>query len=182
MIRYAMTEGFVDTEANLMEAKSRIEAFDLKSKVVQRQRKKAREANEQGLGYIRAWQFAEAVQAFRTAYEADPADVEVLNNLGHAYFRQGDFLTAEPWLLRTLTMAPGRSSAWGDLGQLYAKQGDERKAVACLANAYRFTRNHDASRRFFRGLADDESQEVAVREAARKVLQLRLVQAQNGAL
>jgi Flp pilus assembly protein TadD len=121
MIRHAMYEGLVDTEANILEAKGRIEAFDLKSTVVQRQRKKAREANVKGLGYIRAWQFAEAVQAFRIAYEADPGDVEVINNLGHAYFREGDFLTAEQWLVRTLTMALGRSSAWGDLGQLYAK-------------------------------------------------------------
>jgi Tfp pilus assembly protein PilF len=182
MIRHAMQEGLVDAWANILEAKGRIEAFDLKNQVVQRQRKKAREANEQGLGYIRAWQFAEAVQAFRTAYAADPADVEVINNLGHAYVRQGNFPAAEQWLLRTLTMAPGRSSAWGDLGQAYASQGEIKKGVACFANAYRFARNHDASRRFFESLADDEHQYPTVREAARNVLQLRLVQAQSGAL
>jgi cytochrome c-type biogenesis protein CcmH/NrfG len=75
-------------------------------------------------------------------------------------------------------MAPGRSSAWGDLGQVYARQGNTNKGVGCFANAYRFARNQEASRRFFQGLADDEGQHAAVREAARQVLQLRLVQAQ----
>jgi tetratricopeptide (TPR) repeat protein len=104
----------------------------------------------------------------------------VINNLGHAYIWQDDLPRAEEWLLRALTMTPGRSYAWADLGHVYAKQGDVDKGVACFANAYRFARNQEASRRAFQRLADDESQSAAVREAARRVLQLRLVQAQNG--
>jgi Flp pilus assembly protein TadD len=179
MISYATNADVVESEAKILGAKRDIEALKVKNQGVQRQRKKAREANEKGLEHIRAWQFAEAVQAFRTAAEADPADIEVINNLGHAYFRQGDLPRAEEWLLRTLTMAPGRSTAWADLGQAYASQGDIKKGVACFANAYRFARNQDVSRRFFQGLADDENQQAMVREAARQVLQLRLVQAQN---
>ena len=105
--------------------------------------------------------------------------MEVINNLGHTYFRQGDFPMAEPWLLRALMMAPGRSSAWGDRGQMYAKQGEEKKAIVCFANAYRFARNQDAARRFLGELAHPESQDAPVRDAARKLLQLRLVQTQN---
>jgi Tfp pilus assembly protein PilF len=76
----------------------------------------------------------------------------VINNLGHAYFRQGDFLSAEQWLQWTLTMAPGRSSAWANLGLVHARQGDGNKAVAYLANAYRFARNQDATRRVLQAL------------------------------
>ena len=62
---------------------------------------------------------------------------------------------------------------------MYAKQGEEKKAIACFAKAYRFARNQDAARRFLEELAHPESQDAPVRDAARKVLRLRLVQAQN---
>jgi tetratricopeptide (TPR) repeat protein len=179
MIRYAMNGDVVDSEAKILGVKRDIEALNLKSQVVQRQRKKAREANDRDLQHLRRWEVPEAVQAFRTAAEVDPADIEVINNLGHAYTWQDDLPRAEKWLLRTLTMAPGRSYAWADLGQVYAKQGDVKKGVACFANAYRFARNQDASRRLFQELVEDENQHAAVREAARQVLQLRLVQAQH---
>jgi hypothetical protein len=177
MIRYAMSEDVTDTEAKILTAKRDIEALNLKSQAVQRQRKKAREANDRGLQHLRRWEVPEAVQAFRTAVEADPADIEAMNNLGHAYLWQDDLPRAEAWLLRALTMAPGRSYAWADLGHVYAKRGEITKGVACFANAYRFARNQDVSRRSFQGVADDEGQHAAVREAARQVLQLRLVQA-----
>jgi hypothetical protein len=177
MIRYAMSKDVADSEAKILTAKRDIEALNLKSQAVQRQRKKAREANDRGLQHLRRWEVPEAVQAFRTAVESDPADIEAMNNLGHAYLWQDDLPQAEAWLLRALTMAPGRSYAWADLGHIYAKQGEIAKGVACFANAYRFARNQDVSRRSFQGIADDEGQHAAVREAARQVLQLRLVQA-----
>jgi hypothetical protein len=90
MIRYAMNERVTDSEAKILGVKRDLEALNLKNQVIQRQRKKAREANDRGLQHLRRWEVPEAVQAFRTAVEADPADIEAINNLGHAYLWQDD--------------------------------------------------------------------------------------------
>jgi hypothetical protein len=63
-----------------------------------------------------------------------------------------------------------------NLGQAYAKQGQQSIAVACLASGYRFSKNQSATRQFLRKLAD-EDEDAAVRNAARQTLQLPLVQA-----
>ena len=98
-----------------------------------------------------------------------------MNNLGDAYQRLYNLQAAEPLLLLALVFAPGRANAWANLGQVYAKQGQHSAAVACYANAYRFSRNQDATRQLFQKWAEDE--EYGVREAARQTLQLSLVQA-----
>jgi len=77
-------------------------------------------------------------------------------------------------LFLALVFTPGRANAWANLGATYAKQGQHATAVACLANAYRFSRNQDATRQFLQQWAEGEDQEV--REAARQTLQLLLVQ------
>jgi hypothetical protein len=50
-------------------------------------------------------------------------------------------------------------------------------AVACLANAYRFSKNQTATRAFLQKLADDLEQDAAVRSAVQRTLQLPIVQA-----
>jgi Flp pilus assembly protein TadD len=120
-------------------------------------------------------QIAEAAQEFQAAYQVDPTDAEIINNLGYAYQRLDNLQAAEPLLLLALVFAPGRSNAWVNLGATYAKQGQPATAVACLANAYRFSRNPEATRQFLQQWAESERQEI--REAARQTLQLQLVQA-----
>jgi hypothetical protein len=68
-------------------------------------------------------------------------------------------------------------NAWVNLGEAYAEQGQHSIAVACLANGYRFSKNQTATRQFLQKLADDEDQDVAVRNAARETLRLPFVQA-----
>lgn len=174
MIAIAITNGGVDREAEIAAAKHHIEALNLQGRLVHGARKPARDANTKGLGYLQSGQVAEALRAFEAAYQADPADVEILENVGYAHLRQGDPDTAEPWLLRALALAPGRASVWANLGQVYARQGNRAAAVACLAHAYRFSRRQDTTRQFFGRLLEDA--DAHVREAAEQVLQLRLVQ------
>ena len=83
-----MNKGVIDSEANILAAKRDIEALNLKGQVVQRQRKKAR-------AYSR-WTICRSGSGVSYRIRGGSADVEVINNLGHAYFRQGDFPTAEP--------------------------------------------------------------------------------------
>ena len=76
-----------------------------------------------------------------------------------------------------LVLSPGRVNAWVNLGQAYAKQGQDSIAVACLASGYRFSKNQTATRQVLQKLVDDEDEDAAVRKAARQTLQLTLVQA-----
>ena len=106
----------------------------------------------------------------------EPRRLGGLNNFGYAYLRSHDPEAAEPWLILALVLSPGRVNAWVNLGQAYAKQGQQSIAVACLASGYRFSKNQSATRQFLRKLAD-EDEDAAVRNAARQTLQLPLVQA-----
>jgi tetratricopeptide (TPR) repeat protein len=174
MITAAMSDGGVQHEEQISAIKRRIETLNLKGRLPTISRKRARDANERGLNYIRDGQFALAVEAFRAGQEADPADIEITNNLGHAYLRHDDMHTAEQWLLQALMLAPGRSSAWADLAQTFAKQGNLTAAQACFAHTYRFSRNKDTTRRMLEGLTTDAHEQVAA--AAKQALQLPLIQ------
>ena len=99
--------------------------------------------------------------------------MSLINNLGYAYLLHGNLPAAEQWLLRTLAFAPGRTNGWANLGLTYAHRGDVRNAVACWANAYRFSRNQETTRQFLQKWGEDTNGHV--REAARQALQLQLV-------
>src|SRR6185437_15321684 len=90
------------------------------------------------------------------AHQRAPTDVEIVNNFGYAYLRSHDPEAAEPWLILALVLSPGRVNAWVNLGQAYAKQGQQSIAVACLASGYRFSKNQSATRQFLRKLADED--------------------------
>jgi Flp pilus assembly protein TadD len=177
MIAYAMTDGGYGNAEAIMAEKRQIEALPLDRHVEPDAHQRARAANERGLHVLREGDMEEAVQAFKTAYELAPADVEIVNNFGYAYLRHNDPEAAEAWFLLTLVLAPERVNGWVNLGEAYARQGQPSMAVACLANGYRFSKNPPATRQFLQKLSEDEGEDAAVRSAARQTLQLPLVQA-----
>jgi Tfp pilus assembly protein PilF len=168
--------GAGDAEA-IMALKRQIEALPLNRHVEPSAHLRARAANERGLQVLREGHMAEAVQAFQTAHQLDPTDVEIVNNFGYAYLRHNDPEAAEAWFLLALVLAPERVNAWVNLGQAYAKQGQQSMAVACLATGYRFSKNQTATRQFLHKLAEDEEEDEEVRKAARQTLRLPLAQA-----
>jgi Flp pilus assembly protein TadD len=176
LISYAMANGGVGNAQAIMAERRHIEALPLNRDVETGAHQRARAANDRGLDLLHEGHMAEAVQAFQAAYELAPTDVEIVNNFGYAYLRSHDPEAAEPWLILALVLSPGRVNAWVNLGQAYAKQGQQSIAVACLASGYRFSKNQSATRQFLRKLAD-EDEDAAVRNAARQTLQLPLVQA-----
>jgi clan AA aspartic protease (TIGR02281 family) len=173
MTMLASTEGGIEREVDILAAKRRIEALHIKDRFDRKQRTQARQENEKGLQYLQGGQLTEAVTAFQVASQTDPAAVEIVNNLGYAYLLQGDLPAAEQSLLRTLAFAPGRTNAWANLGHTYAHRGDVRGAVACFANAYRFSRNQETTRQFLQKWGEEANDHV--REAARRTLQLQLI-------
>lgn len=105
------------------------------------ERRLARDLNERGLALWQRQRFGEAAVFFRQAREADASDAEISENLGYALLKSGQVAQAEPAILDALTLAPGRASAWGTLGLIYAKQDKHREGVAAVLTAYRFTRD-----------------------------------------
>jgi Tfp pilus assembly protein PilF len=176
MITHAMAHGGAGDVEGIMAAKRQIEALRLDQRVEPAARQRARAANERGLRAFRDGQLGDAVQAFQSAYQLAPTDVEIVNNFGFAYLWSQDPEAAEPWLLLALVLAPERVNAWVNLGEAYAKQGKRNMAIACMANGYRFSKYPGATRQFLQTLAGDEKQDPEIREAARQTLQLPLAQ------
>jgi hypothetical protein len=93
---------------------------------------KASEINKEGLQFLKTKQYDLASQRFREASEKDPSDAKYLSNLGFAEMLLGQLEQAERDLVLSIQAAPYRQVAWGDLGEVFAKQGREDDAVACL--------------------------------------------------
>ncbi|MGH8613740.1 MAG: tetratricopeptide repeat protein [Gammaproteobacteria bacterium] len=133
-------------------------------------RKRARALNDKGLRYFSAQDFDKAVTVFQLAAKSDPGDIEIINNLGYALMKAGRLPESEQALIKTLRIAPDRTSAWANLGHVYAMTGKKREAVACFTNAYRFSQNAEKTKNVFTDLSQNhENQNVrqALAEALR---------------
>ncbi|GAB3625369.1 hypothetical protein PTE30175_01475 [Pandoraea terrae] len=108
-----------------------------------RDRAIARDANNEGRAALQARDFGAAIEAFRRGAEADPADIEILNNLGYAYGEAGESDDAVETLSEVLMRAPKRSSAWANLSDVLADTGHLSEATAALGTALHYSGNRD---------------------------------------
>jgi hypothetical protein len=155
-------------EEKLLEVKRRAE-----KSLPRRQgnRKIARAANDRGLAYLQSGQLVDAAGAFLDGITANPADVEIVNNLAYAYLLNNDPLSAEEYVFIALTMQPNRSAAWGNLGQAYVKKGQMADAVASFTNAYRFSRDLNQTHSYFLALMEKEN-DVNLKQVLRQATQV----------
>lgn len=93
--------------------------------------------NKIGLAGLKVAEYNEAVKMFNSATQADPSDPKYLSNLGFAEMKAGDLDSAKNHLYSSLAIAPSRSVAWGDLGEVFAKKSEQEKAVACFLIGYK---------------------------------------------
>lgn len=168
LIQLAVENGGIDNEQTILETKQLVEKLP---KPKGGDRKKARVLNDKGLEYLKAGQSSLAIQSFQESLKTDPSDIEVVNNLGYAYLTENNS-NAEQYLLQAIKMAPGRTSAWANLGQFYAKQDKNEFAVACFAHAFRFSQNRNKTIQFLNGLVDKDETLKAI---VAKTLQLKLI-------
>ena len=134
--------------------------------------KEARAANQQGLEALKRSDYQAAATAFQQAQQLDPADVEVAGNLGYANFKLGQLKRAEHQLVYAVSLAPGRSSSWYNLGQVYGAMNDAAKATGAFANAYRFSQNRPKTEEFIRQALLLPENNDATRAALSRALQL----------
>lgn len=133
-------------------------------------RKRARALNDEGLSYLNTQEPDKAVASLQLATKMDPGDIEIVNNLGYALMKAGRLREAKQALMKTLLTAPDRTSAWANLGHVYAMMEKKREAVGCFTNAYRFSQNTEKTKNVFTDLSKKhENQNVrqALAEALR---------------
>jgi hypothetical protein len=102
-------------EAALDSALARLESMP---RPARGDRKTARQLHANGIVLLSQEGLASlAVEKLRLAHEADPLDVQVLNDLAFAEQRAGEHRAAIDHLLQTLRLAPTRTSAWVNLAE-----------------------------------------------------------------
>jgi hypothetical protein len=141
-------------------------------------RSRARGSNDLGLQDVQAGNYPEAIKLFREAYEVDPADPEVLNNLAYALLLSGDAVGAVPVLVKTLTVAPRRGMAWETLGQVLAALGETGSPVGAFRASVEVSSDRDRARQRLVRVAE-KSPNPAVSEAIRSSLSERQGRAEN---
>ncbi len=179
MISHAGTDGGISQVQLIEAAKKRLEDLPLQYPVDEQKQAQAQEQKAKGLDALRDGRVSEAIQAFHEAHRLVAGDAEVLDHLGQAYLRKGELAQAQRVLFRTLVLAPGQEATWIKLAQTYARQGNRYAAVACFANAYRFSRDPGELRNLLQELAENNTA-TEVRMAATQTLALQLLR--NGTL
>lgn len=141
--------------------------------------KDARLANQRGLEALKLNDYAAAASAFQQAQQADPADVEVAGNLGYAQLKLGQLKRAEQQLAYAIALAPGRSSSWFNLGQVYGEQGAVEQATGAFANAWRYSQNRPKTEEFLRQALTAPENGATTRAALQRALALAPAPAPN---
>lgn len=153
MLEYALNDGGLSHESEIQQTKLQIESSP---KPVGGNKKAARTLNAKGLALSKKGDFNDAVKMFAEASKSDRSDVEIVNNLGFSYLKQGNLDSAQQAITMALTLSPDRATAWENLGELFGVKGDISKAVACFSNVYRFSKDRLKIHQYMKKLNENE--------------------------
>jgi Flp pilus assembly protein TadD len=107
-------------------------------------KKLARKLNTEALDALRAKDYSQGVSLLQKAHEANPADIEVSDNLGYALLLAGNPAKAEAQEMIALQYAPERASAWANLAEASARQGKSKQGIAAYLAGYRLSKKPEA--------------------------------------
>jgi Flp pilus assembly protein TadD len=99
--------------------------------------------NAKGLAEFNKENFTEAAASFERAAAADPADVEIMANLGYALLKAGRAQEAKKPLRDALAIDPRRASAWAALADTLFETGDDDGTLAALLLTHEFSENRE---------------------------------------
>jgi len=95
----------------------------------------ARRANEAGLNHLARGELDPAVDDFRRALTADVSFGPAHNNLGRAYYKQGDWYQAAWEFEYAAKLLPRHAQPRNNLGLVLEEAGELDRAVACYRDA-----------------------------------------------
>ena len=153
MLEYALNDGGLSHESEIQQTKLQIESLPRPAKG---NKKAARAINAKGLASLKESDFNNAVKMFEEANKLAKSDIEIVNNLGFSYLKQGNLDSAQQTITIALTMSPDRATAWENLGEVFGVKGDVNKAVACFSNAYRFSKDRLKMHQYMKKLNEKE--------------------------
>ncbi len=82
-----------------------------------------------GLSYLNSDNNSQALYYLNKAYEINPNDPEILNALGIAYSKVGEYEKAKKMFLKAIEKDPDRAETYTNLGALLAKEKQYEKAL-----------------------------------------------------
>jgi len=168
-VQRMLSQSLKNDEAGLNTSRQQLENLP---RPARQNMKEARALNQQGLDALKRNDYATAATALQKAQELDPADIEIAGNLGYANLKLGQFKRAAHQLIYAISLAPGRTSSWFNLGQVYGALGDVEKATGAFAMTYRTSQNPAKTADFIRqALALPENNDTT-REALKRTLEL----------
>lgn len=154
-------------ESSVLEYKLLIEAQPRKK---HENRIEARKRNNNGLRALNYGDAAEALKEFKVASEMDPADPEIINNVGFALGNLGRYHEAAEHIRSALLISPGRSVTWYNLGEIFSKLDDQKAAESAWRIAYLFSTNKNKTLKFLANAAEDQSLSSKSRKTVISVL------------
>jgi len=157
------------TTNNFDNVKSSMDSLGIQQKPARGNKKIARAKNKDGITALNTSDFKGAVVLFTEGISADQGDIELVNNLGYALMMDGQPDSAKSKLIDVLNMDIARSGAWANLGEVFAKSGNQDNAVAAFKLSYYFSRAPEKTIVFFKKLSDTDPDEN-VRNASNKAV------------
>lgn len=139
-------------------------------------RKAARALNDKGLAEFKGKNYGQAVALLQQASETDPADVEILSNLGYVALQANQIDAAVSALTNSLLIDPRRTSTWTPIAELYVIRGKSENAVRALLLGYEFSSNKEKTITVYETqstAAERESMRPIFAEAMKKIYALR---------
>jgi len=141
-------------------------------------RRLARAFLDQGLGLLgQDGKANDAVKLLMQAHEADPLDVQILNDLAYAELMAQRYEQARIHLLQVLKLAPSRSGAWFNLAELRVSVSNANEnqnaiddSVRCFIVGYWFSSNRGKALQYIRDKATMQS-ELPLGKASQIALQ-----------
>jgi predicted Zn-dependent protease len=153
--------------------------FDLKVQVEQAYPKPykgdvrvARQFNERGLVAFNTQNYNDAINLFASGWQANPADIEIINNLGFAYLKAGNYSQAEKILGEVLSEAPNRTSGWANLAEVYANTNRMDSAVAAFLVGFKFVSSQEKAIDYLRKTSTSDNYSDNYKKAAVRALEI----------
>lgn len=168
-VQRMLSQSLKNDEAGLNASRQQLENLP---RPARQNMKEARALNQQGLDALKRNDYATAATALQKAQELDPADIEIAGNLGYANLKLGQFKRAAHQLIYAISLAPGRTSSWFNLGQVYGALGDVEKATGAFAMTYRTSQNPAKTADFIRQALTLPENNDTTREALKRTLEL----------
>lgn len=146
-----------------------VNQFKSQSKIPRGDRGIARKFNDNGLAQMKENKITEAIFSFTKAAEADPADIEIINNLAVALFENNRFDDGLEVLEKVFLLSIDRTIPWFSLYDALARQHlDINSTCGSLLLALKFSKNQTKTLDFIENdilKNSDEVTKISKREA-----------------